>query len=282
MDIASISATISTSSTSNSSKYFIDLILKILGISLSMGIVGYLGYIANIQQGLSSIKLLFESLGNWWFIKIPSKKVLGQLSDNKVELKIFVRDFFIQNGTPLYSQEGLNGPIGIVPNVCELWPRVEGLGLSYILNTLGQLEKTENINVVEMGKDPGIWDKNFIILGAQSQKCFDFYQKMHEVAYKVNANDIIKTSNGYKIKRTAGYGYGIILKCKNPYLKKSIGFLIGGFGVLGTEAATYYFSKHINELGNTFGNKSFGIVVRASTTAGVQSVERLKRYDVRF
>ena len=58
--------------------------------------------------------------------------------------------------------------------------------------------------------------------------------------------------------------------------------LVGGYGVLGTEAATHYFAQHLAELGKDFGNKSFGIVVRALVSAGVQSTERIKKYDVKF
>jgi len=283
--ISTISAIVTSSqSTHISLTDNFQIVLKILGVSAGVGIIGYLGYLVNLHQGFQSLKSLFQSIKNWWIFKIPAQKVLEQISDNKVEVKIFVRDFFIKQGTQLYVQEGLNGIVGVVPNVCELWARVEGLGLSKILNTLGKLDKTENIEIIEMGKDPGIWNKNIIILGAQTQKCFDFYQKMKEVAYKINSSDIIKISTGYKIKRSSVYGYGIILKCKNPFVpnNKGVGFLIGGFGVLGTEAATHYFATNIAELGKVFGKKSFGIVVRASITAGVQSTERLKNFDVKF
>lgn len=286
--ISTVSATISAIPSilpkATSLNINLELLLKILGIGTGVGIIGILGYIANVHQGLQSIVSLYESIKNWWVFKLPAQKVLSHITQNKTELKIFVRDFFIQQGTPLYSQEGLNGQIGIVPNVGELWPRVEGIGLSKILNTLGKLDKTDNIEIIEMGKDPGIWNKDLIILGAQTQKCFDFYQKMQEVAYKINATDIIKISTGRKVTRAQGYGYGIVLKCKNPFITthKGFGFLVGGYGVLGTEAATHYFANHIQDFGRDFGNKSFGIVVRVSVTAGVQSTERLRQYDVKF
>jgi hypothetical protein len=259
-------------------------LFKILGISAGVGLIGYLGYLANLQQGIQIFYSLLISVKTWWVFKVPAKKVLQQIADNKTEVHIFVRDFFIQPNAPLFVQEGLNGPVGMVPNVHELWPRVEGIGLAKILNALGQIEKVENIKITEMGKDPGIWDKNLIILGAQTQKCFDFYSKMGEVAYKVTAQDIIKQSTGTIIKRDPKYGYGIILKCKNPFVpgNKGIGMLIGGYGVLGTEAATHYFSQHLAELGKDFGNKSFGIVVKALVSAGVQSTERIKKYDIKF
>ncbi|MCK4732318.1 MAG: hypothetical protein KAT65_07655 [Methanophagales archaeon] len=65
---------------------------------------------------------------------------------------------------------------------------------------------------------------------------------------------------------------------KTPLLEK-VPRLVGGYGTLGTEAASYYLREHLNELGKEFGRKCFGIVVRVSISAGVQSVERLKQYD---
>ena len=258
--------------------------LTILGFSAGVGILGYVGYLINLQQGFQILISLFSSIKNWWVFKVPAKRVLSQIADNNKDVYIFVRNFFIQPNTPLLAQEGLNGPVGLVPNVYELWPRVEGIGLSKILNALGQIEKNKNIYITEMGKDPGIWDKNIIILGAQTQKCFDFYSKMNEVAYKVTAQDIIKLSTGKKVNRDPMYGYGVILKCKNPFSpdRKGVGILVGGYGVLGTEAATHYLSQHLADLGKDFGNKSFGVVVRASISAGVQSTIRIKKLDVKF
>lgn len=134
---------------------------------------------------------------------------------------------------------------------------------------------------MEMGKDPGIWDRNLMILGAQTQKCFDFYSRMQEVAFRMDANHIYDNKTGKPVKRDPGFGYGIIIKCKNPYVTSGdgVGFLLGGYGTLGTEAATYYFTNNIAELGKKFGKKSFGVVVKASVSAGVQSTERLIRYD---
>lgn len=259
-------------------------ILRIIGIAGGIGIIGCIGYINDLKGFLQLISSLFQSIHTWWSYKLPSYKVLQEVKKNKTTFVIFVRDFFINPGTPLFSQEGINGSIGIVPNVFELWPRVEGVGLARLLGSLGKLEKTENIEIVEMGKDPGIWNKDLLIIGAQTQKCFDFYQKMDEVAFRVTQTDIIKQSTGRKITRQNGYGYGVIIKCKNPFVTdhKGIGILIGGFGVLGTEAATYYFSKHVADLGKQFGKKSFGIIVRASITGGVESVERMSKYDTVF
>ena len=86
------------------------------------------------------------------------------------------------------------------------------------------------------------------------------------------------------IQRENGFGYGIILKSQNPFHSngKGIAFLIGGFGVLGTAAAAYYFKENIRNLGKEFGDAYFSILVRAPFTAGIEAVERLTSYDRRF
>ena len=79
--------------------------------------------------------------------------------------------------------------------------------------------------------------------------------------------------------------FGIILKALNPLKtegSQGIGMLLGGFGVLGTAAAAYYFKENFRRLGNEFNSDFFGIVIRASVSAGEQAVERLSEYDKVF
>jgi hypothetical protein len=218
-----------------------------------------------------------KAVKRWWTSQRPVRKVLSGVADNDRLTRIFVRDFVIPAGTPLISKD--RSGVGMVPNVLDLWPRVEGVTLANILNVMGQVEKTRNIEIIEMSKDPGLWDSDLIVLGAQAQKCFDFYKQMQNVAYTMDAVDI-RDMNGRIVRRDNGYGYGIILKCRNPHVDAGVGFLIGGFGTLGTEAAGCYFLKHCVDLGKRFSNKYFGVVVRASVTAGVGSVERIESLDI--
>lgn len=251
---------------------------------LGLGVFGLISFFANIHQIAQFFYSFVKNIKDWWTKALPTQRLLGPIAKDKNKLVIFVRDLFITPQTPIYSRDGINGLIGVVPNVLELWPRVEGLSLAKLLNTLGQANKTKNIEVIEMGKDTGIWNCNLIIIGAQTQKCFDFYQRMDEVAYSVDRNHIRNNLTGKVVRRLPGFGYGIILKCKNPFVsdEKGVAFLLGGYGVLGTEAAIYYFTKNAAKLGKEFGSKSFGVIVKASATAGVESTQRLKKFDKQF
>lgn len=251
---------------------------------LGLGLFGLISFFADIQQIAQSFSSFFRNIKNWWTETLPTQKLLGPIARDKNKLVIFVRDLFITPQTPIYAREGVNGPVGTVPNVLELWPRVEGLSLAKLLNTLGQANKTKNIEIIEMSKDTGIWNCNLIVIGAQTQKCFDFYQRMDEVAYRVDRNHIRNNLTSKVVQRSPVFGYGIILKCKNPFVSngKGVAFLLGGYGVLGTEAAIYYFTKNAAKLGKEFGSKSFGVIVKASVTAGVESTQRLKKFDKKF
>ena len=143
--------------------------------------------------------------------------------------------------------------VGEVPNVIQLWADVDGKAAADVLNVLGQVGKTRNISIVRMSQDTGQWNSHVIVID----------------------------NRGGQILREDGFGYGIILKARNPFKTEGdgIGFLVGGFGTLGTVAASYFFREHFKDLGKQFGSKYFGIVVRAPVTAGEEAVERLRQYD---
>lgn len=219
---------------------------------------------------------MFKAIKNWWSSQRPIVRVLGGIADNNRLTRIFVRDFEIPPGALLLSRD--SGGVGQVPNVLELWPRVEGLALANLLNVMGQVGKSQKIQVIEMSKDQGLWEGDLVVLGAQAQKCFDFYKQMKCVAYYMDP-ELRDGASRALVKKEPGFGYGIILKCQNPHTSGGVAFLIGGYGVLGTEAAGYYFKKHCADLGRLFGRRYFGVVVRASVTAGVESTERIVELD---
>ncbi len=251
--------------------------MNLLGLSNNIWVGAILGAVV-----IPLILAFGKRVVNWWVASRPRKKVLGSIADNSETCTIFVRDFLLPQGSQILAKESASIPYGVVPNVHEFWADVDGMGMSYAFNALGQVGKRHNIRVVRMSQDTGIWDTNLIVIGAQAKKNFDFYSQLESVMYKMDANDIIDMQTGQCIKQEKGYGYGIILKARNQFKTKGssgVGFLIGGFGTLGTKAAAYYFSEHLAELGKEFSSKCFGIVVRASVTGGEQTVERLPQYD---
>jgi hypothetical protein len=242
-------------------------------------------YFSFALEVLKEIFTGFKKLREWWRLKLPAGKVLGDLLNNKTILKVYIKDLIVPNNTldtpKLISQEGKLTQIN--PNIEKVWPEAEARAVAELFNLLGTLGKNKNISIVEMSKGYGEWDNNMIVLGAQAVKCREFYELMEHVAYGVDDNNIYKFSNKEAINVNHRiYGYGIILKAKNPQNNNKPAFLLGGLGILGTEASVYYFYKNIASLGKEFGKKEFGLVIRARISSGEQSATRLKNLDIVF
>lgn len=230
---------------------------------------------------LTLIPNAFKLTRDWWNFRRPASKIFGRMLDEKNEVLIFLKDFIVKNNTlsdpKLISSEGPTTQLH--PNIDKVWAEAEARGAADIFNVIGDLGKRKKLELSEMSTGYGIWNKDMIVLGAQAMKCMDFYEVMEKVAYSMDETNIYDKQTGKVIERENGYGYGIILKAKNSQLQGGVGLLLGGFGVLGTEAAIYYFTHNLPELGKIFKNKCFGIIVRAKVSAGRQSVKRLKKYD---
>ena len=195
-----------------------------------------MGLLQVIASFLSPAVAIVQGTWRWWKITRPARKVLEGIADNEERCRIFVRDYWINQNTPLFTREGTTGPVGTTPNVLHLWADVEGRALGHLLNALGQVGKSKNLDILPMSEDPGWWDSHIVVLGAQAQKCFDFYDRMEGVAFRVDATHIWDVETNREIPRDPGHGYGIILKARNPFLpggKSGVGILIGGFGTLG-------------------------------------------------
>lgn len=243
-----------------------------------------MGYLDIIWDVIKLIPKVYGTIVEYWSFKRPASKVLGRIINQKIEVKIFVKDFIVNDNVgsspKLSSVEGPTTQLH--PNIEKVWAEAEARGIAELLNLLGSLGKRSNLEIVEMSSGYDMWNKDMIVLGAQAMKCMDFYEVMENVAYSVDEKNIYDKETGKTIQRENGYGYGIILKVKNPQMEDGVGFLLGGYGVLGTQAAIYYFTNNIAELGKLFDDKYFGVLVRAKVSAGKQSVKRLTKCDKVF
>ncbi|MCF7887770.1 MAG: hypothetical protein K9L76_00675 [Candidatus Omnitrophica bacterium] len=222
---------------------------------------------------------MFKKYINWWSNQRPVNKLLGSLRFNKEPCTFFLRDTYYKDGQLLeVSDRG----VGIIQNVMKLWGAVDGKAVSDVFNVLGKAGKNDKISIVELREDHGVWDTNIVCIGAQFPKADDIYTKCNNIYYRMDNENIIRQSDEVVINRKKDYGYGLIMKGNNPFAPggKGVVLFIGGFGVLGTEAAGYYFRRNYSKLGKTFGDKHFARIVRAHVNLGHQSVEALEDYDI--
>src|SRR5581483_89667 len=260
---------------------------------------GYIiGAVVGVVLGLALgvVSGFFGWIRRWWRDSRPVHLVLQRIGDDAEPVLVFARDFQqpllpdpatkTVKPVPLVVSEPLTGTVGQVPNIPSLWSRVEATAYGNLLFVLAQARKMRNVELVEMSKDAGKWNASIVVLGAQTERCFQFYEQMTGVAFSMtrDGKDIVDetTVPPSVVPRVGPYGYGIILKTRNRHRTQGgpgTAFLIGGFGVLGTEAAGYFFRTRINELARLFGNRTFGVIVRADANAGAETVQRLAEYD---
>lgn len=234
---------------------------------------------------LKAIPSLIRRIISWWNLNLPAGKVLGDYLNNKTSIKIYVKDLIVPGNTihnpKLFSNEGNIQQIN--PNINKVWPEVESRAVATISNLLGELGKSKNIFIVELSKGYNEWTNNMIVLGAQAVKSREFYEVMNNVGYGVNDDNIYDFITKKPIEMDLQtFGYGIILKAQNPQNNNYPAFLLGGYGVLGTEAAVFYFCNNIALLGKEFGRNYFSIVIKARIASGSQSTVRIKKLDKQF
>lgn len=242
---------------------------------------GLVGFIWGIAKDFYQFG---KSIVEWWKFKRPATKIFGSSLENKQMLRVYIKDLECPNNTcespKLISYEGASMQYN--PNIIKVWPEVEGRAASELLNLLGQLGKKDKLEIIEMSKGYDQWNTHLVVLGAQALKCREFYNLMDKVGYSMDEQNIYDNESKQVVERNPEYGYGLIIKARNPLLpngKQGIAFLLGGFGTLGTEAAVEYFCKNVSSLGREFGNSYFSLVVRARIFSGKQSVTRIKSLD---
>jgi hypothetical protein len=246
---------------------------QIIGLAAGLGIGALLGVL------LSTIVLV------WYKKSRPYRLILEGMTHNNELCLISIRHLFIDDttfeATPLRECLPRFGITAPVSNVRDLCADVDGIALANVLNVLGQAGKSENIRIIRTSEDRGEWNGHLIVIGGESQQSCEFCSSMQPIFYRLRSTDIYDTTEDCGILQEPGFVYGVILKARNPKRagRPGVALLIGGLGPGGTEAASYYLREHLDELGREFGSNCFGIVVRASVAAGVQSAERLLQYD---
>lgn len=239
-----------------------------------------------------------RKLRDWLYTTNPRAMVLGAIALNEERTCIFVRDLRVQlhqlmpgmrqeDQWPLLdrSPARLGGGIeGRGINIPVVWADVDAQSVADLLNVLGQVGKTHNLEVVRRSEDEGDRDCHLIVVGGQDQNARHFYAHMQDVYYRMDDAGLYEALTGTQLAPdpASQYGYGVILKARNPYKvtgHPGLALLVGGFGVLGTLAASHYLRTHLRDLGVLFGRETFGVVVRASLTGGHQTVERVAHLD---
>ncbi len=144
----------------------------------------------------------------------------------------------------------------------------ETQSVAHILNVLGRVGKTENVQLVYVDQAYDRWDAPMFILGGswKSRRSFETCRPIF--SYRDGKFVLEPTKESYQ-PRTNDHDIGILQKMINPATGLPVWVAMGWRGA-GTEAATYVLSKFWKEIGILYGSRKFGILIGMNDMDGWQ------------
>lgn len=124
------------------------------------------------------------------------------------------------------------------------------------------------------------WEGTFLALGSSASniKSKQILEKIEntfvDFAIANNVPVIIdkKTATAYSLTVSPQVDYGLILKLDNNLYKNNSLIVCAGLGEFGTSGASYYLSRHWEDLYKKYKKKPFGVIVKVSDGSDASSV----------
>lgn len=150
--------------------------------------------------------------------------------------------------------------------------------LAHILNVLGKIGRTENIEVSFPDKDFDKWDSPMFILGGtrKAERALEIASPIYKYQYKKSQFILLPTNEVFK-QESEDIDIGLLQKLKNPTNNLPI-WLCSGHRGAGTTAAAYTLVRYWKCLGWLYGDKPFGLLVSFNDKDGWQQSKIISVY----
>ena len=228
--------------------------------------------------------LITNKLFNKFIDTLPANKLFNYIKNSKEEClvsQIRLRDKDLKSEflTPIPDYSSFN-PSQKQYEGRQLIPYVisaeDSNAVSMILNLLGKIGRTENIQISYIDKDWDKWENPMFLIGGnwKTTRVFENFNP-----YYVIKNDkfvIQKTGQAF-YQKNPNDDLGLIEKVYNPNTKKPIWIIIGMRGA-GTSGAAYSFLKWWKIFGKLYGKKTFGFIVQFNDKEGWQNSSIISYY----
>lgn len=152
----------------------------------------------------------------------------------------------------------------------------ETQAVANILNVLGRVGRTENIQLVFVDQDSGRWDAPMFILGGNWKATRSFETCMPIFSYRDGKIILESTKDVYKPK-TNDHDIGFLQKTINPATGLPVWVAMGWRGA-GTVAATYALLRWWKEIGILYGSRPFGMLIGMNDKDGWQQCRIVRIY----
>lgn len=152
----------------------------------------------------------------------------------------------------------------------------ETQSVANILNVLGRVGRTDNIQLVFVDQDFDKWDAPMFILGGSWKAIRSFDTCMPIFSYRDGKIILEPTKEMYRPK-TSDHDIGFLQKTINPATGFPVWVAMGWRGA-GTVAATYALSRWWKEIGYLYGSRPFGILIGMDDRDGWQQCRIVRIY----
>jgi len=152
----------------------------------------------------------------------------------------------------------------------------ETQSVAHILNVLGRVGRTENIQLVYVDQAFDRWDAPMFILGGSWKARRSFETCRPNFSFRDGKFILEPTKETYQPK-TNDHDIGILQKMINPATGFPVWVAMGWRGA-GTVAATYALSRWWKEIGILYGSQNFGILLGMNDKDGWQQCSIVRMY----
>lgn len=152
----------------------------------------------------------------------------------------------------------------------------ETQAVANILNILGRVGRTKNIQILFVDQDSGRWDAPMFILGGNWKATRSFETCMPIFSYRDEKVILESTKDIYRPK-TSDHDIGFLQKTINPVTGFPVWVAMGWRGA-GTVAATYALLRWWKEIGILYGSHPFGILIGMNDKDGWQQSHIVRIY----
>ncbi|MDA3790041.1 MAG: hypothetical protein PF503_16285 [Desulfobacula sp.] len=152
----------------------------------------------------------------------------------------------------------------------------ETQSVAHILNVLGRVGRTDNIELVYVDQTFDRWDAPMFILGG-SWKARRSFETCNPIFSFRNGVFILEPTEESYQPKTSDHDIGILQKMINPTTSLPVWVAMGWRGA-GTVAATYALSRWWKEIGILYGGRDFGILLGMNDRDGWQQCSIVRMY----
>lgn len=179
---------------------------------------------------------------------------------------------------PNYSPSGIPNVVTFQKRQNTPWVTSvpEAQTLAHILNVLGRIGRTENLDVTFPDKEYDRWDAPMIILGGSWKATRAFETCNPYFRYQNGAFQLLPTNESFS-PSSSEEDIGLLQKMINPTNGQPV-WVIMGYRGAGTIAAAYALVRWWRYLGWLYGEKPFGLLVLMNDKDGWQQSRIISLY----